>query len=478
MSAKSFIKLIITIIVSIFIFLFYKSIVYIHQMISNRKLYKLSKELDKNKSSNQQRELIIKNSFIDSYKNEVSKKTNHIATENSKLKFISDETSALSNEHYESFYDYLIKDDFYINFMKYGVEKNIIEQTYYRPASPYIIRKSVTKRIDQISQPKNGYIPIKLFKINHFLDDLDVTPYENKEDSSLFATHIGSIVDYVSRFLYTDNLYSSFYSTIYAFKTYVCFDGGSYPALSKLSFDELIWLYDDFKIKINSIKNLKFNDFSKENLNIIRNIFALVQIEDVLWRVDEPFGLFKRINNKHEFVFKGNREIPDYICKNVLIYIQRTMNFYKSLKNIKFMEVFTNSELITHADCDLISHDTVWDLKVTSLDIYTNHKAKDWTLQVLIYYLMLKDKNHHNYNKYTEVNNIGIFNPFTNTSYKLNMDTLINASFVQEIKDEIIGFNWKPENGLRIDKLSMVKYMKDLLISNNLNIEVYSREFK
>lgn len=473
----SFLRIIFIIVAFVFVFFIYKAIIYISKYFSSKRNRNNTNINNNNK---------VKNNITKTSNNNQLNKNNSIENKNKIISSKKSSINALCESKYvvkktsniKSFYDYITNDEFYSEFCKKGIENKEIEKPYYKATSPYIVQKSVTKRVEQILQPKNGYIPIRLFKVNQLQDNLQTVNYETPEESRLLSPYLGSVVDYVSRYLYTGNLYSSFYTTIYGIKSYMCFDGGSYPSLSKLNLEDLIVLYQDFKVKINSIKNIKFNDYSKNNLDIIRNIFTLVQADNVLWSVEEPYGMFQKFNNKYEFVFKGNYEIPEYVCKNALISIQRTVHFYKSLKNIRFMEVFTNSELITHSDCDFISHDTIWDLKVSSLDIYNNSRVKSWTLQILIYYLMIKDRNHHNYSKYTSVKNIGIFNPFTNTSYTLNIDSLINEPFIQEIKDEIIGFNWKPEYGLRIDKPSAIKRMKDLLETNDLKIEIYSKSFK
>ena len=64
---------------------------------------------------------------------------------------------------------------------------------------------SVTSRIDTISQPLGGYVPKSLFRIKSYDDYHDI-----KEVSITLASIQGMAVDYLTRFIITNNKLKAF----------------------------------------------------------------------------------------------------------------------------------------------------------------------------------------------------------------------------------------------------------------------------
>ena len=65
--------------------------------------------------------------------------------------------------------------------------------------------KSVTQRIKEIKQPKGGYINPKDFEITQLDDGIKL-----KENENINASLIGLVVDYMTRFLNSNNKQEAF----------------------------------------------------------------------------------------------------------------------------------------------------------------------------------------------------------------------------------------------------------------------------
>ena len=90
---------------------------------------------------------------------------------------------------------------------------------------------------------------------------------------------------------------------------------------------------------------------------------------------------------------------------------------------------------VTNAECDYITKDGIWDMKVSNSKPTNKH-----TLQLLMYWIMSK----HTYQK--EVSGItktGIFNPRLNMSFSYDMNN-ISKETIQEIERNIIGYDTFP----------------------------------
>lgn len=338
--------------------------------------------------------------------------------------------------------------------------------------APIYLQRSVTQRIAEIRQPKGGYLPIKLFNEQRLFNDGFILGYKSSDDAKKFASSIGLVVDYISRYLQSKDLIQSFKISYLSILEYLT--NPSYTT-NQLSDNECISLYQDFKQKLHSIVNWNINLKTKNNIEIIKNIFTIVRLDAIYRAGYEKEELWERTESGVKLVLNKHYDIPNYIYDITLVCIYRTLKFYSILGNINFGECFGNGKLITSGDCDFISQDTIWDMKVSSVNIHKNPSTIKWTLQILIYYLMLKHPTHHNFSQYNNIKKVGIFNPFLNVCYTFDIENFINKEYIKEIEDEIIGFNWRPSDGYRLDV-----YKKDdlsilLLRVYAPNIKVYSR---
>lgn len=338
--------------------------------------------------------------------------------------------------------------------------------------APLYLQRSVTQRIQEIKQPRGGYLPIKLFTEQKLNNDNLILEYKSKNDIKYFPSLLGLVVDYVSRYLYSKDLIKSFEISFLSIIKYLVDTNYTTNSFSE---EECISLYNDFKKKLFSLESLNINDNNKSNIEIIKNIFIIVQLDSIYRAGYEPKELWQKTASNVRLIFNNHLEIPDYICNNALICIRRTLNFYNSKQNITFGECFGNGELISSGDCDFITNDTIWDMKVSSSNIYNNSSTIKWTLQILIYYLMLKHPSHNNFKKYTNVKNVGIFNPYLNVCYVLDVSKFVNNDYINEIKKEIIGIDWTPSYGYRLDNKKNLFLFNGLLMKDYPNIKIYSR---
>lgn len=337
---------------------------------------------------------------------------------------------------------------------------------------PVYLQRSVTQRIDEIKQPKGNYLPIKSFTEQKLINDGIVLEYKSSEDARKFASSLGLVVDYISRYLYSKDIIESFFISFLSIYKYL---SSSQYTTHSFSDDECLSLYQDFKQKLYSIEKLDVSNINQESIDIIKNIFVIVQLDGIYRAGYEPEKLWEKTTSGIKLIFNNNQEIPNYICTNALICIRRTLAFFNSQQEIIFGECFGNGKLISTGDCDFISQDTIWDMKVSSVNIYKNSKANKWTLQILIYYLMLKHHTHHNFSKYTNVKNVGIFNPYLNVCYTLQVDKFVNNDYIKEIENEIIGFDWKMSDGYRLDNQKHSHLIVQLLKHDFPDIKIYSR---
>lgn len=336
------------------------------------------------------------------------------------------------------------------------------------------IRCSLSKRVKQITQPKGGYLPTSNFQIINFKDEYTVTKYID-HDKDVFLKFINLIVSSISQYLYTNDLTNSFKLAIRGFFEYI----NNYKKFSVRYFndDNLVDLFIDFESKLKSVEEFDLDGNYKTNSKIIKNLFVVLQFAELYQSNYEPYKLWKKNYDKAELVFNLGTEIPDYICKNIIIFIKRTIAFYNNLYKVEFGEILYNSELISSGSCDFISHETIWKLQISSMPFQYNPNIDETILKLIICYLMITNDNHYNHDNYLFIDNIGIFNPYNNSCFKAdNIIELIKPRYIKEIKDEIIGFNWKPSWGFRIEEQKeLVRIANNIVNNEDRYVMFYSK---
>lgn len=330
---------------------------------------------------------------------------------------------------------------------------------------PKVLMVSATKRVEQVIQPNEGYLPINEFKVETYEDNRKIVKF-NKKDGSNFSFYINEVVKYLSIYLLKRDIYISFSPLIKSVFEY--FNNFNKYSQEKLFDDELLNLYEDFSQKLNSILYLKIDSFSNNDYELIRNLFKIAQFKFVYENNCKNKKIFKRTKNGIELVFSDVIHIPDYVCSNVLIMANRAANFFRSNKRLYFNEFFYSSGITSSSSCDFLTDSTVWKLHVDAKQFSEDPNFSSISLETLISFILMNSILNLDYKKYKGVEQIGIFNPYTNSACVThNLKTKLNDKLFQEVKYEIVGLHWFNTMGFRIDTRSELIKTANYVVKHN-----------
>ena len=248
---------------------------------------------------------------------------------------------------------------------------------------------SVTKRIEQIKQPRGGYIPTKSFSSKELISSNELKPSEN-----IPPNLIGLTVDYLTRLML--NL------------------GAGAKEAFKIS---LMGANRANKLMIAKILADQIYDLDNQSITAAIN---LVKYDSVL---------------RSGFIPEDTMLVPNEdTLFNVKEMVTRSLNFFDeygpmTLDSFTFPGGYTDQ--ITSGDGDFLTADTLWDFKVLKANIKPQH-----TLQLLVYYLMGINSIH---DEFQSLNKLGIFNPRLNTVYLLEIET-IPKEVTTAVNKEVIGY--------------------------------------
>ena len=233
---------------------------------------------------------------------------------------------------------------------------------------------SIYQRISEIKQPRGGIISINDFIKTEFIDNKILFPLEN-----LSAQLIGSIIDYLSRFLLTNSIEKSFVNLLL---------GG--------------WLANEKDKAIKLSERIKGIDD--------KSIICACKLTG--------YDVARRYQGKERMKYINTNDInpdPNTIA-NIKIMANRTHDFFakdksnlvcgKVIGDLKFKylrDQFGTSEI------DIMTKDTIWDIK-TSIYKPTSRNV----LQLIIYAIFAKFSND---NDFKHIKKVGIYNPRLNRSY-------------------------------------------------------------
>lgn len=249
---------------------------------------------------------------------------------------------------------------------------------------------SVTRRTRLVMQPYGRYVNKADFKTIC----MGLGEEELCEEINVHPSLIGMAVDYLTRFILTKELEESFSISLRG-------------AIILGEREEAIELLKDIKgLDDKSIYNaIKITGF------------------DVVYRKGTlDYVPIETINPNNASV------------KNVRLLVERTVNFFKKYGpiisyNVDFKGAYTNRVIC--GDCDFITSDTLWDLKVLKKEINREH-----ILQILMYWRMGLRSNPKIFNK---IKNIGIYNPRKNKVYLYSLKEL-NPTIIKIIDKYVIGY--------------------------------------
>jgi hypothetical protein len=250
---------------------------------------------------------------------------------------------------------------------------------------------SVTQRIQQIKQPRGGYLNLKDFNTIKLNDKKSLFENEN-----IHSSLVGLAVDYLSRFINGTDKRRAFHISLQGAMLI------DHKEIDK-SFDllNLIVGLDDASI-INACKLVGY---------------------DVCFRADSYFFKpIEDINPNSETIF------------NIRTMVHRCETFFKEYgpvikDGMTFEGAYTH--LVDTGDADFLTKDTLWDIKVSKFEPKPKH-----TLQLLMYFLMAKKTKEK---VYKNVYKIGFFNPRLNQIFCLDTTT-IDKEIIDTVKREVIGY--------------------------------------
>ncbi len=295
---------------------------------------------------------------------------------------------------------------------------------------------SVTLRIKTVSQPSGGYVPRYLFQEKQYNDY-----YEVKEVEAAFTSIQGSAVDYLTRYLVSNDKQSAF-------------------RISRLGAERVDEVYENH----NEID--RFMSLLEEVTGLDdRSIYAACRIVGY----DSAFRMgVKAFRNVSEIV------PPPDVISNIRIMTKRGIAFLKGLGTVVCDELNFEggyTALVDSGDADYLAGDTLVDFKVSKLNMSTR-----WSLQLLMYYLL---GFHSIHKEYKSVHSLCIFNPYKNKSYICDVDDISDES-KYKVSNEVIGYkmcdssysNWNKVNGTDPEILN--RFYRVNIASTGFEIENYS----
>lgn len=280
--------------------------------------------------------------------------------------------------------------------------------------------ESVTKRIESIKQPYGGYIKIGEFEKTVFDDGRILN-----EDENISASVVGTVVDYLTRFLYTGDEKTAFIIPMMGAEKA---ENNGYKNASRIA-----------RSYLNGIKR-------KLDKKTVISACKLVYEFDV-WYRSTVAGM--------AVASKGVVANPDdKTIENIIVMVNRGLEFFESYGPIT-QDGFTfeppNSNrddyisamkmgktyggytpTVATGDGDFLTSDTLWDFKVLKKSPQSKH-----TLQILMYWIMGQ---HSGQAIFNGIKKIGIYNPRSNTAYTLDVSK-IHSDTISAIEKEVICYS-------------------------------------
>lgn len=254
---------------------------------------------------------------------------------------------------------------------------------------------SVTKRIQEIKQPRCGFLRANYFATKQYEDGRKLYCSE-----VINAGLVGIAVDYMCRFMITGNKNTAFHISMKGAEILNSYKNGEIFVAKELL--ERVNGLDDDSIKA----------------------ACMLAGYDVCYRGD--------IND-----FKSVESIvaDEYTVSNIRVMIERGVAFLTDngpVTAVGFTFEGAYTDLINSGDGDYLTKDGMWDLKTSGNRI----TSKD-TLQLLIYYLMGKRSGQEQYNG---IKTLGFFNPRKNMSFWTDV-SFIPQSTTDIVSREVIGYS-------------------------------------
>ena len=274
--------------------------------------------------------------------------------------------------------------------------------------------QTVTGRINEIKQPSGGYVkPRSLLRIKY--DD-----GKTLNDKENFPPQlIGIVVDYLTRYMLTEDVYESFDISYRGSKIATSYmlsrmKKGEIPydfeKADQYGFGKALYLIDGIQgLDDESIKRA-----------------CKVVTYDTWYR--NPSGAITSAGPEE---INPNRET----IENIRIMVKRGLSFLE--ENGPVVEAGVTfpkcsfTDMICNADADYLTNDTIWDFKVIKSEPSSKH-----TLELLMYWLLGQ---HSGKEELERIRNLGIYNPRKNIAYSISL-CLIPKAFIEQVSEDVMGY--------------------------------------
>ena len=244
----------------------------------------------------------------------------------------------------------------------------------------------VTQRVMQVHQPGKGYVNPTRMKISQYNDGNRIcADWE-------FPQLIGLVVDYLTRYMLTTDVFKAFEVSIFGAK--------------------ISGKIDEAEILLRDIRGL--------DAKSIEAAYELVQFDSMARTgCSDSTSTISKLKNED--------------IGEIRTMVGRSVDFFSNVEqyvDVGFTFEGGYTAVIDAGDGDYLTEGTIWDMKVSK-----NPPTKEQTLQLLIYYILGINSNQ---SKFQSVNRIGIFNPMMNRSYSIIVDS-IDTDIIDRVKDEVVG---------------------------------------
>lgn len=254
---------------------------------------------------------------------------------------------------------------------------------------------SVRQRISTVMQPRGGYLEPRLFTSVKLPDD-NIDIMVRGEDSRL----TGLAVDYLTRFVAGQSALDAFAISL---------QGASCVQQETLARQLIATL-----------------DRQLDNQTII-NAYRLCGY-DVAYRQSPVL-----------FCSLDTIEVTPQIINNVRTLVNRTVAFLDQQGGITDSGLTFEgayNDIISSGDCDFLTPDTLWDLKVSSNPRLTTK----YTLQLLIYFILGRKSIHSE--RFMKIKKLGIINPLAGVAYVISLeDQRIHKGTLYRVCTQVIGYD-------------------------------------
>lgn len=261
---------------------------------------------------------------------------------------------------------------------------------------------SVTQRIKQISQPKGGFVPKTLF-VRTIYDDMNEIHSFNYNNKSLYSIQ-GMAVDYLTRFLITNNKSKAFNISILGAQIIDKNNNNNNESIHISNLLSKVNGLDDLSI-INACKIVGYDTVYRSGVNTFHDVEEII--------------------------------IPHEMIINIRCMVKRSIIFLNAVGPITSIDLRFEggyTELVSKGDGDYLTNDMLIDFKVSKKEF-----SIDWSLQLLMYYILGL---HSIYNEYRDIKYLCVFNPLYNESYIVYIPAIDNKS-KYIVSNNILGYSMK-----------------------------------